>query len=101
MNLLWVMILIGLAVQGEADVEDNPQQVLRRLLESPMMSHLVDPFPKRTMEKNAKIHPKFSPELYRTMNLVALRSQRLISVLNNLGSSTDASTTPSSPLRLY
>ena len=101
MNLLLVMILLGLAAQGAADPEDNPHQILRRLLDSPSLSRLVDSFPKRTMQKTAKIHPKFSPELYRTMNLVALRSQVLLSVLNNLGSSTEASTTPASSLRLY
>ena len=110
MNFLFGILILVLAVQGEADAEDPVNATLLRKLQEFMdIPRIVDQFPHRTaLQKSpalaggAQFHPKFSPELYRTMNLLALRSQHLISVLNNLGSVTGTTpTSPTSPLRLY
>ena len=109
MNFLFGILILVLAVQGEADAEDQVNATLLRKLQEFMdIPRIVDQFPHRaTLQKSpaaggAQFHPKFSPELYRTVNLLALRSQHLISVLNNLGSVTGTTpTSPTSPLRLY
>ena len=104
MNFLFGILVLVLAVQGEADAEDQVNATLLRKLQEFMdIPRIVDQFPHRAaLPKSPQFHPKFSPELYRTMNLLALRSQHLISVLNNLGSVTGTTpTSPTSPLRLY